>query len=163
MNRQCSEDPQLEDGVHTAEEERHRFIGEGRKSGKAWSHRLYRECWGACDGDSPLMALLPSALTQGQSFQATSALKVHFSKSCFRSLSFVASAFSATVFHCSVLTSQMAFSGENNVLLEMGSRSKCCYYIGPVKYSEWLLRWKWKFSFSHIGPRFAPYKKCTNC
>lgn len=48
-------------------------------------------------------------------------------KSCFEGLSCFASTFSATIFHCSVLTSQTAFSRENSVLPKVGSRSKCCY------------------------------------
>lgn len=74
----------------------------------------------------PLWSHAPQSPDRRPVLMATSALRVHFSKSCFKDLSCFASTFSATVFHCSVLTLQTAFSRENNVLLKTGSRSKCC-------------------------------------
>lgn len=44
------------------------------------------------------------------------------------------------------------WAGEANVLLRPAS---------PVFRAT--ARWEWKFSSPHIGPRFAPYKECTNC
>lgn len=63
-------------------------------------------------------------------------LTVNFSKSCCKSLSFLASAFSATIFHCSVVTSQTAFSRESSILL---SRHATYKVFRVITY--------WKFTF----------------
>lgn len=126
MNPVCSEDQQLEAGIHSAKGKQRRFAGE--KEFLRGLESSLRGRGGVCAtlrGGAPLSAALLGALRRGQPRRAASASAVNCSKSCFPSLSCFCFCLQCHYFPLQCLDSQTTFSRENNVLLKMGSRSQC--------------------------------------